>query len=449
MPTKLKTKTVIDALQSLRLIPSFTAQFSGDVLPEAILLKNILEEMLSSISILSRLEAQMANSGGEKIATVNPKLNSGLDRFAQALEDCKNSSHSSPAEPKNREGKATEQDYDADTEADARQTQSKKSRKRVLSKRSTGELITTERTSRKDAGSTSSQGPSKEELFIRSARSLLLLVQNDSSLSGLLERALEGVTVGEAFSQLEKVLEEFEAYAVSSIGVPYEARTQEIEALCGSIFMTQKFDKSIRKMQSTLDDIQESRQIQMTKKVEEKEQLQNAGEEIRDRSRTIISSIRKTVDDRVRVMAWKSHARQIKIGEVVAKFKKELNESTHEHVETETALRHENNRLESEIQSMIETYDSEMFRRHHDIDQISAKYAEEKVELEKALDDLSQVNQRKHELMEEKRLEEEEERNAELQKIRKNMAAKVIQRAFRARRTRILLKSKKKKKRKA
>ena len=46
MPVKLKTKTVIDALQSLKLIPSFTTQFSGDVLPEAILLKNILEEML-------------------------------------------------------------------------------------------------------------------------------------------------------------------------------------------------------------------------------------------------------------------------------------------------------------------------------------------------------------------------------------------------------------------
>ena len=42
-----------------------------------------------------------------------------------------------------------------------------------------------------------------------------------------------------------------------------------------------------------------------------------AGEEIRLRSRSVISEIRKNVDERVRAMAWKSHARQIKIGEVI------------------------------------------------------------------------------------------------------------------------------------
>ena len=54
----------------------------------------------------------------------------------------------------------------------------------------------------------------------------------------------------------------------------------------------------------------------MAKKVEEKTELEAAGEEIRQRSRTIISEIRKNVDERVRAMAWKSHARQIKIGDV-------------------------------------------------------------------------------------------------------------------------------------
>ena len=91
---------------------------------------------------------------------------------------------------------------------------------------------------------------------------------------------------------------------------------QEVEALCGSIFMTQKFDKSVRKMRGVLEEIQESRRVQMARKVEEKTDLEAAGEEIRQRSRTIISEIRKNVDERVRAMAWKSHARQIKIGDV-------------------------------------------------------------------------------------------------------------------------------------
>ena len=40
----MKTKTIVDALQTLSLVPSFsTTDFGGDILPENILVKNILE----------------------------------------------------------------------------------------------------------------------------------------------------------------------------------------------------------------------------------------------------------------------------------------------------------------------------------------------------------------------------------------------------------------------
>ena len=83
-----------------------------------------------------------------------------------------------------------------------------------------------------------------------------------------------------------ETLAEFEAYAVNSIGVPYETKIQEVEALCGSIFMTQKFDKSIRKMKVTLDEVEESSHFEMAKKVEEKAELQKTGDDIRQRIKT-------------------------------------------------------------------------------------------------------------------------------------------------------------------
>ena len=46
---------VSDALQTLHVIPSFAETFSGDVLPEAVLLKNILEEMMTSLNYISTL----------------------------------------------------------------------------------------------------------------------------------------------------------------------------------------------------------------------------------------------------------------------------------------------------------------------------------------------------------------------------------------------------------
>ena len=48
---------------------------------------------------------------------------------------------------------------------------------------------------------------------------------------------------------------------------------------------------------------------------------------------------------------------------VIKQLKKDLASAIDEHVRTETELRHETNRLENEIQSMIEEYDREMFRR--------------------------------------------------------------------------------------
>ena len=152
--------------------------------------------------------------------------------------------------------------------------------------------------------------------------------------------------------------------------------------------------------------------------------------------------------ERVRVMAWKSHARQFKIGEEADKLKSELETSTTEHVSIENALRHENNILEQEIQGMIDQYDKEMFRNHHDIKRISEEYARERVELEEALKTLDEVNMRKEALMEEMRLEEEADRAVVLLRIRKNVAAKTIQRSWRAHKTRMLLKGKKKKKKK-
>ena len=110
--------------------------------------------------------------------------------------------------------------------------------------------------------------------------------------------------------------------------------------------------------------------------------------------------------------------------------------------------RHTNIKLEEEIEKMISEFDAEMFRLHNDINRIGAIYETEKVELAQDRELLEETERRKFAILEEKRVEEEEERNLELDNIRKRIAAKVIQRAWRAYRARMMLKSKKKKKKK-
>ena len=53
-------------------------------------------------------------------------------------------------------------------------------------------------------------------------------------------------------------LSEMVEYSKASVTIPFETRMGEIESLCGSIFMSQKLQKSIKKIQGTLDEVKAS-----------------------------------------------------------------------------------------------------------------------------------------------------------------------------------------------
>lgn len=59
------------------------------------------------------------------------------------------------------------------------------------------------------------------------------------------------------------------------------------------------------------------------------------------------------VDNKIKTMAWNSHARQTKALEACAKLKREFDETLNEHVIGETELRRANVHLETEISAMI------------------------------------------------------------------------------------------------
>ena len=50
-------------------------------------------------------------------------------------------------------------------------------------------------------------------------------------------------------------LTEMVEYAKSVVTLPYSTHLTEIDSLCGSTFMSQKLQKTIRKIQGTLDEV--------------------------------------------------------------------------------------------------------------------------------------------------------------------------------------------------
>ena len=88
-------------------------------------------------------------------------------------------------------------------------------------------------------------------------------------------------------------------------------------------------------------------------KSKEKANLVQAVRNVRDISKNHINEMHEVVDTKIKTMAWNSHARQTKAMEACSKLKREFDDTLHEHVGTETTLRHANIVLETEISQMI------------------------------------------------------------------------------------------------
>ena len=102
-------------------------------------------------------------------------------------------------------------------------------------------------------------------------------------------------------------------------------------------------------------------------------------------------------------------------------------------------MRHSTIKLETEIFEMITKFDAAMFDKHQAIDKITREYAVEKIELQEALKSLAEIEEEKAEIKEQQRKIEEAERAEKLLVIRQNVAAKVIQRAYRSYKARMML----------
>ena len=93
-------------------------------------------------------------------------------------------------------------------------------------------------------------------LIVRACRDILLLIQNDQKEASIMSRVLSEKNVENlAMSNFLSCLSEMVEYAKCVVTLPYSTHLTEIDSLCGSIFMSQKLQKTIRKIQGTLDEV--------------------------------------------------------------------------------------------------------------------------------------------------------------------------------------------------
>ena len=82
-------------------------------------------------------------------------------------------------------------------------------------------------------------------------------MQNNQKEASILARVLSKFSIqGSNMRKFLDALTEMVEYSNYTITMPYESHMTEIDSLCGSIFMSQKLHKSIKKLQSSLDEVE-------------------------------------------------------------------------------------------------------------------------------------------------------------------------------------------------
>lgn len=410
----IKTKTIVKTLRSMGLIPSFNGDLNNDVLPEAILIRNIIDDSLANMILLRDLF--------QIDVDCIPALDSSLRNKIKDLQEC--------SEQVLKEDLVNQLDqYDADTD-DSYETRSLRRRRRTKS-------LTKWRTTQ--------QKETASESFVTKAKDILLHCQNDRRLLMCLKDALPSKEPNEFIQLFEK----FHNFAVDRIMTPYGTHVQEVESLMASIHLIAKFEKQVDKLKKDVMEIQRQKNLKMKEVNDERSLLEEELETIRNHSQEIIANHKEQVHNRLKVLAWHSHGRQSKTLDHILDLKKELEECLNEHVLAEAEMRKTNAKLEKEVKDIIDKYDHEMFKKHETIDSITKEYQVETENLNELLTVLDEVESQQHELMEQNRIEDETRRLLELMNIRRIVAAKTIQRAYRSYKTRMMLKKKKRKKKSA
>jgi len=161
--TTLKAKTLIDAMQTLNLIPSFsTSNFGGDVLPENILIKNILDGMVASLETLSLIV-----EGNDTTAFMEDPMLKEMKPYLMKLNMALGLVHGKGDFGSTLGIKVEE--YDADTEGLEEHKHGKKLKRSKASVRS---------------GTTTDSEPQdvvglEDKMVVRACRDILLVIQND------------------------------------------------------------------------------------------------------------------------------------------------------------------------------------------------------------------------------------------------------------------------------
>ncbi|KAL7838868.1 hypothetical protein AOLI_G00272720 [Acnodon oligacanthus] len=141
-----------------------------------------------------------------------------------------------------------------------------------------------------------------------------------------------------------------------------------------------------------------------------------------------------------------SEGKQTRLQQEASQLRVQLNNLITEHKEAELALRKKKYKLETEIENWIQKYDTDMGEKQTELEEMTAIYEEEKAELRELQEHFAVLELEYSQIMEERRIAQEQREEEEREREVKSHAAVIIQAFWRGHCVRKVMKAKAKSK---
>ena len=354
-----------------------------EVLPESILVKNVLLEMTSSMRTLLQLSTLMKRH--PTFVEECQFIDSNLKRKIMSLKEILDAYQKFQEEQARSLQLSSQEPYDGDTEIGNTERLTFSKRVRRLRRRSrvrgSMSLASSSRLSISAIAAREDQKIILEEAVTDAVKDIVFMAQNDRNMATGMKLLLSERTVdlpNNAIRFLEQ-LEMFQDYAISRIMVSHAAHSEQIESLCNSINLKMKYNKVIKRLQTGLEQIKDNEEQCLAEQDKERQVLIKSVWEVREEAANAIQNHLDHVNSRIKVVAWNSHGRQLKAMEQITDLRNELEDALDEHGGAEVKMRHEILKMEADLEELINKYDEEMFQRFNAILKVSKDHTEEKV----------------------------------------------------------------------
>eukprot|EP00090_Calanus_glacialis_P028891 TRINITY_DN46320_c0_g1_i1.p1 TRINITY_DN46320_c0_g1~~TRINITY_DN46320_c0_g1_i1.p1 ORF type:complete len:446 (-),score=177.95 TRINITY_DN46320_c0_g1_i1:9-1346(-) len=415
-----RLKQILDSLET------------GDLLPEADIVCNIVDKLERNINIAACL-IQFANytqndSQDHFLVTKkdyqSPSLKSALGVFTNLYSNLKR-----------REEGVLDDSYDGDADAEDPVPSGEKKRKKKVgvSKKKSPLAI-------KLKGDEQGIKADKLQFLVRD---VIFYIVKDYRIE--LANFLENTEKDSNLSALGKDYLVFREHARPLVTRSRDVTVKEAEILVEKIMSRQKLEKVRDKLNEEVDFLKAAQKAMVEEKEKEGNELKASIEESNAESQDNIEQIRRKTQNNIKRLEWESNQRQIEMKEKILLLVGSRKDLCSLHWVAEREARHKNTELETSVKDLLIKYDEEMFESHHKIQDLEEKYGKEKEELDKVEARLAVIEAEKEIILSEQRAEEDRIRNEKLDEIRLRRAAITLQRAWRQHKV-LQQQSKKKKK---